>query len=396
MTAAPTIAPVLPTFAFQWHITDECDQRCKHCYIFAEGACTKLNRMSLPDMRRTLDDIEAMCRELGRTPYIYLTGGDPILHPDFWSLAELLHERGHRWAIMGNPFHLTPEACGRMRALSCRKYQVSLDGLAATHDRFRKPGSFNSTIEAIRTIKASGMWCAVMSTVSSANMAEIPELIDLMAKLEVDVYAFGRYCPTSGQRAAEYHMEPLAYRDFLLECQRRILAHEAAGCRTTFQRKDHLWTLLEYEQGRFQIPAGARPGMVYGGCHCGIGHLTITPTGDVYACRRMESRVGNCLEQPLRDIFLGAKMEERRDFARFEKCAHCELAGFCRGCPAVAAGASGGNMYAADPQCWKQIDMDAPNPFAKSLRNGLRGGDSPSIAVPTHSKQSEKPQEVAA
>ncbi len=23
-------------FAFQWHITDECDQRCQHCYIFAE------------------------------------------------------------------------------------------------------------------------------------------------------------------------------------------------------------------------------------------------------------------------------------------------------------------------------------------------------------------------
>jgi len=24
-------------FAFQWHITDSCDQRCAHCYIFAEG-----------------------------------------------------------------------------------------------------------------------------------------------------------------------------------------------------------------------------------------------------------------------------------------------------------------------------------------------------------------------
>ena len=23
-------------FSFQWHITDECDQRCKHCYIFWE------------------------------------------------------------------------------------------------------------------------------------------------------------------------------------------------------------------------------------------------------------------------------------------------------------------------------------------------------------------------
>ena len=28
-----------PYFAFQWHITDTCDQRCKHCYIFAENNC---------------------------------------------------------------------------------------------------------------------------------------------------------------------------------------------------------------------------------------------------------------------------------------------------------------------------------------------------------------------
>ena len=26
-------------FSFQWHITDECDQRCKHCYIFS-GECS--------------------------------------------------------------------------------------------------------------------------------------------------------------------------------------------------------------------------------------------------------------------------------------------------------------------------------------------------------------------
>ena len=27
-------------FTFQWHITDDCDQRCKHCYIFAEDTGT--------------------------------------------------------------------------------------------------------------------------------------------------------------------------------------------------------------------------------------------------------------------------------------------------------------------------------------------------------------------
>ena len=32
-------------FAFQWHITDECDQRCKHCYIFSEDNCKKPDAM---------------------------------------------------------------------------------------------------------------------------------------------------------------------------------------------------------------------------------------------------------------------------------------------------------------------------------------------------------------
>lgn len=27
-----------PYFSFQWHITDECDQRCKHCYILKRRA----------------------------------------------------------------------------------------------------------------------------------------------------------------------------------------------------------------------------------------------------------------------------------------------------------------------------------------------------------------------
>lgn len=344
-----------PSFAFQWHITDECDQRCRHCYIFSEGACGRLKTMSFAKMEQVLAAIEAFCAATGREPYVYLTGGDPLLHPKFWALAEHLHERGWAWAVMGNPFHLTPEACGRMKALGCRKYQLSLDGLRDTHDAFRMPGSFDATLDALPLLREAGIWSAVMTTVSSANWGDIPDLIDLMAELEVDVYAFGRYCPTSGQKSEEFHMEPTAYRAFLLRCQERIEAHEAAGCPTTFQRKDHLWTLLHYEQGRVRLPEGDVEGMICDGCHCGISHMTITPTGDVYACRRMESKVGNVFERSLEDIFLGEDMEAYRQFDRFEKCACCELLGLCRGCPSVAAGYAAGNFYAADPQCWKEV-----------------------------------------
>lgn len=40
-------------FAFQWHITDECDQRCKHCYIFSEDNCKTLEAMNWEQMEAT-------------------------------------------------------------------------------------------------------------------------------------------------------------------------------------------------------------------------------------------------------------------------------------------------------------------------------------------------------
>ena len=40
-------------FSFQWHITDACDQRCKHCYIFSENTCKQLDSMSWEQMQDT-------------------------------------------------------------------------------------------------------------------------------------------------------------------------------------------------------------------------------------------------------------------------------------------------------------------------------------------------------
>ena len=312
--------------------------------------------MTWDGMMLVLDSCYDFCDRVGREPYFYITGSDPILHRDFWRLAEELHARGAKWCITGNPFHLTEEVCRRMRELGCRKYQLSLDGAnAATHDLFRKPGSFDETLRAAECIKRSGMWLALMSTVSSMNDAELPDMISLAARIGADVFAFGRYCPTKGQRLEEFHMEPLEYRALLLACQKRIDELTAAGCTTTFQKKDHLWTLLEWEQGRFTIPEGAACGKIYDGCHCGIAHMTALPTGDVYACRRMESRIGNVREKIMFDLFTGQNMEAHREFSKFEKCNRCKLRGWCRGCPAVAAGCTG-NRYAPDPQCWMEVD----------------------------------------
>lgn len=303
-------------FSFQWHITDECDQRCKHCYIFSGEGCRQLKSMTYTQMQDVIANCEDFCKVYHRLPYFYITGGDPILHPDFWKLLVLLKSKNIPFTLMGNPFHLNDEICRMLKACGCEKYQMSLDGMEKTHDWFRKPGSFAETIEKIGCLNRAGIKSIIMSTVSKTNIEEIPDIIDAVV-------------------------------------QAKYKAYEAAGCKTYFNKKDHLWMLYEYETGQFKLPSVTEKGMIYGGCNCGNCHITISSNGDVMACRRVtDSKVANIFEDRLADVWL-SQMEQYRDYDAFTKCSKCELKAWCRGCPAVANGTNG-SFYSADPQCWKQ------------------------------------------
>ncbi|MCR5176156.1 MAG: radical SAM/SPASM domain protein, ACGX system [Anaerovibrio sp.] len=338
-----------PYFSFQWHITDECDQRCKHCYIFAENTHKCPDFMNIGQMDMVLENCLDFCDTYGRQPYFYLTGGDPILHPDFWTLLDKFKEKKIPFTIMGNPFHLTEEVCKKLADCGCLRYQMSIDGTEKTHDWFRKPGSFKTTLEKVAIINGAGIRSIIMTTVSDKNIDEIPDIIDAVVAAGANVYAFARYCPTSDDK--ENSISPKRYRKLLEDCDNIYRSYEEEGCETYFNRKDHLWTLFDYEKGRFHIPADAEPEMIYGGCNCGNCHLTILPTGDVYACRRVQnSCVGNVFSDKLSDLWIN-ELEQYRNYDNFKKCSKCKLLAWCRGCPAVAC-SSGGDFYAEDPQCW--------------------------------------------
>lgn len=168
-------------FSFQWHITDDCDQRCKHCYIFSENNCKALDSMSCEQMQDTFYNCLDFCKVYNRQPYFYITGGDPILPPSFWELLKLLKKHEIQFTILGNPFHLNDEVCRELKSLGCEKYQLSIDGLKETHDRFRKPGSFDITLEKLDCIKKAGIRAVVMTTVSGTNIDGLPDIIDTVA-----------------------------------------------------------------------------------------------------------------------------------------------------------------------------------------------------------------------
>lgn len=300
--------------------------------------------MSWPDILSVLDNCLQMAARFRRLPNFFITGGDPLLHPDFWRLAETLKEREISFSILGNPFHLTAEVCRRLADCGCERFQLSLDGLEKTHDWFRKPGSFQAVLAALPLLKQAGVETAIMTTVSDKNISEVPDILRTAIARGVDVYSFARYCPPGFANS----IRPQAYRELLRKC-------EDIDCGETWlSRKDHLWTLLSWEEGDFEIPKTAAEGMIYDGCNCGNCHLTILPDGQVLACRRVpNSTVGNALVDDLAKLWLH-EMERYREFTSFKKCASCELLAWCRGCPAVAASPDG-DFYAPDPQCWREI-----------------------------------------
>ena len=337
-------------FAFQWHITNDCDQRCKHCYIFSEENNKPIITMSYTIIEKVFQNCIRMCEKTGRKAYFILTGGDPILHPDFWKILGLFKENNIPFGILGNPFHLNDTVCQKLHSYGCQFYQLSLDGLKETHDYFRKEGSYNTTLEKISCLKNAGIHANIMTTVSKININEIPGIIDTVVEHGADLFSFARYCPTSIEKSSQ--MTPEEYHNLLETCWERFKKYEKSN--TKFNLKDHLWTLFLYEKGLFTIPSDLEEDVIYDGCNCGNSHITILPNGDVYACRRMESKVGNALDEEIYDIFFGEQMNHYRQYEKFEKCSKCELLRFCRGCPAVSYGTTH-NMYSADPQCWKEV-----------------------------------------
>lgn len=99
-----------------------------------------------------------------------------------------------------------------------------------------------------------------MTTVSKQNRMEVPGIIDEVVKAGVNIFAFSRYVPSG--KELDTSMTAMEYRQLLEMCDKKFKEYEAEGCQTYFNKKDHLWTLYEYETKALKIPENAKEGMI--------------------------------------------------------------------------------------------------------------------------------------
>lgn len=341
-----------PTFTLQWHLTTACPNHCKHCYM-------ERNPQTLPieGCEKVINDFKSLLERWNCNGRIYFTGGDPLLYPHFFKLLNYARSQISDLiiGILGNPELLTEEVVDKLKEQGVYSYQMSLDGLKGTHDYFRYPGSFEKTLEKIRLLKEHGMRTVIMSTVSKANLKEIPGLVDLVAdEIGVELFGFHRFVPVgSGQKIKEVALiSPLEYRDFLSKLNEKYQEHK--GTHTFFGGGEPLWALFAWENGTFSgSPNIGEDNLIWSGCSIGCSELCILEDGIVLACRRLAIPIGKVPDQKIRDIFIRSEtLNKMREVERLEKCKDCELLPYCRGCRAIAY-AIKGDYFASDPHCWK-------------------------------------------
>lgn len=321
-----------PTFTLQWHITQVCDLHCRHCYDRTDRKTMELDRAI-----RVLDDLYDFCREHNVFTQVTFTGGNPLLYPHFNELYKEAADRGFMVAVLGNPMprHRIEEM------LAIRKpefYQVSLEGLQKHNDYIRGEGHFDRIFDFLDLLKELDIFSMVMLTLTRANMGEVLELAELLRD-RVNMFTFNRLAMV-GEGADLASVKPDDFPAFL---ERYMAASEH---NPSMSLKDNFFNLLRHKQAMPYI--GGCAGY---GCGAAFNFVSLLPDGEVHACRKLPSPIGNIEKENLSEIYHGeaAKRYRRGSSA----CSDCGIRPVCGGCLAVMYGFGKDIFNELDPYCFR-------------------------------------------
>jgi MoaA/NifB/PqqE/SkfB family radical SAM enzyme len=203
LSAAPASETLAAPLYVAWQITNECNLACLHC--IEESGPGKAFKDEL-DRESALAVVDQLMDH--EVPYLSFSGGEPMLHPNFFEMVERVTSRGSQLKIETNGHYLTPENCARLKELEVKAVQVSLDGAtSATFGRMRVRGEFDRTIEGIRNLVAASVDVEVNFSPAAFNIHEAARIVDLAFELGAVSFYSGRTMFTGNAVKAWRHLE---------------------------------------------------------------------------------------------------------------------------------------------------------------------------------------------
>jgi heme d1 biosynthesis radical SAM protein NirJ len=342
-----------------WNLVRRCNLTCRHCYSISADK-DFAGELSTDEVFRVMDDL----KQFG-VPGLILSGGEPLLRPDIFDIANRSRAMGFFTALSSNGTLIDEDMTRRIAATDFDYVGVSLDGLEAVHDRFRrKEGAFAASLKAVRLCRDAGLKVGVRFTLTQDNFGDFPGLLKLVEDEGIHRFYFSHlnYAGRGNKNRkddAQHQMTRQAM-DLLFDTcwdhQQRSLEREFTTGNNDADGVYLLpWLRRNFPEREAHIRAKLEQ---WGGNASGVNVANIDNLGNVHPDTMWwHYTLGNVRERPFSAIWpdvadplmAGLKQSPRPVKGRCASCAHLAI---CNGNTRVRAQQLTGDPWAEDPGCY--------------------------------------------
>lgn len=289
----------------QIELTRQCNIKCKFCYNPNEAIFIKTEAV-----KKLLYE----AAEIGSF-YLALTGGEPLLHPEFFDIAKFAKGLGYLLIIQTNGVIINEKLAYKISELAPAYIDISLHGATAeSHDALTQvEGSFTRTISAIKYLKKGGCQIRIKAPVTKLNQNEIEEMENIANSFEAPIVFDPFISPTiEGEK-------------FPLELKPQFNKLSKYYEYTIFENEGDF---VNFDHKRLDEPI----------CAMGRSLISINAYGDILPCLRVPIPVGSIYKDEFKNLwFNNEKLKYLRNITRAmsAKCKNCKLINYCFLCPGL-------------------------------------------------------------
>jgi radical SAM protein with 4Fe4S-binding SPASM domain len=309
-------------------LTEACNIACRFCYNSGERAFTdKLTAMRILHLLAGQGVLE-----------IILTGGEPLLHPDFDLIAREAGSLFPHVLLQTNGTLLTEEKMVVLTESGFLGLNISLHGGPDTHDYLTQhQGSHARALRSVKRALKSPLVTWVNLVLTNQNYGEIGAHLRFLSEVGVRNFTFTRFTPTGSGRAATLALSL----EQLETATRRIQEFRDSNQGST--------VLLANAVPRCALPEDLRE--FAEPCSYGVDRFYVNVRGDLMICGMSRVPLGNVLNATLREIKAASSaFQQTCGYVGLpQKCQLCSSVTACRGGCRAAALATSGRLDGMDP-----------------------------------------------
>jgi radical SAM protein with 4Fe4S-binding SPASM domain len=296
-------------------LTAKCNLHCFYCYRKSHENIKEDNRLSTEELKNIIISLSEQGLKV-----VELTGGEPLLHPDFMEILDVCYHNLSLMSIITNGTLIDENFLAKILQYKDKiVFSISLDShLEEDHDRrCGVKGSYVKTVRGIKLLAENGFIVRTAMVIDENNWSQVEDTLLFSKSIGATKFAYSPILPF-GRAEQDYSFWKKISIEKVKQQDERLKEEYA----------DFIHYITEKEQQ--QLNEG-------GNCGAGDTSFVMDPVGNIRICASYdedEGVIGSLKNSSFNQLFkskvcaLSSKISPPMPFI----CGNCQHLFFCMGC----------------------------------------------------------------